>query len=52
MLLDQILVNAKKNGIMKYAVATDTIDMNAILRFYEKHGFKPFHVQLFRTDSE
>lgn len=52
MLPDQILQNARSNGIIKYVVATETKDMDSILRFYEKHGFKLFFVQLFRTDVE
>ena len=50
-LLDKIIQNAKNNGITKYAVATDTKDMKSILHFYEIHGFKPFHVELFKIDE-
>lgn len=49
-LIKKILDNAKKNGISKYAVATDTRDMKTILRFYEQQGFKPFLTYLFKID--
>ena len=50
MLLETLLMNARKNGMTKFAVATDTKDMEAILKFYTQHGFKPFHVQLFKIE--
>ena len=52
MLVEKIMEKARKNGITKFAVATDTIDMKSILHFYEKHGFKPFIVELFKIDEE
>ncbi len=51
LLIEQIMSNARKNGITRFAVSTDTKDMKSILRFYENHGFKPFHVNLFKMDQ-
>jgi hypothetical protein len=33
---------------MRFVVATVTKDMDKILNFYRRHGFKPWYVQMFK----
>ena len=47
-LLDQLLTIAEQNGIKRFNVSTVTKDMDRILRFYRRHGFKPWSVELFK----
>ena len=47
-LLEQLLAIAEQNGIKRFVVSTITKDMDRILRFYRRYGFKPWSVELFK----
>lgn len=47
-LIEQLLAIAEQNGIKRFVVSTVTKDMDRILRFYERYGFKPWYVELFK----
>jgi ribosomal protein S18 acetylase RimI-like enzyme len=47
-LLEKIFEIAEQNGINQFSLSTDTKDMTRILPFYERHGFNPWHVKLFK----
>jgi ribosomal protein S18 acetylase RimI-like enzyme len=46
-LLEQLLAIAEQNGIARFVVSTITKDMDRIMRFYQRYGFKPWFVELF-----
>jgi len=46
--LDALLEVAKQNGIQRFVVSTVTKDIDRILAFYRNHGFKPWHLELFK----
>ena len=45
-LMDRLLEVAAQNGIEKFVVATVSKDMDKVLNFYRRYGFKPWYVQL------
>jgi ribosomal protein S18 acetylase RimI-like enzyme len=47
-LLEQLLGIAEQNGIKRFHVSTVTKDMDRILRFYRRYGFRPWSVELFK----
>ncbi len=47
-LLQSLLKRAAADGIERVHVFSSTKDQDAILRFYRRHGFSPWGVQLFR----
>jgi ribosomal protein S18 acetylase RimI-like enzyme len=47
-LIEQLLATAEQNGIKRFSVSTVTKDMDRILRFYRRYGFKPWYVELFK----
>lgn len=47
-LMDRLLEVAEQNGIQRFLVATDSKDMDKVLNFYQRHGFKPWYVQMFK----
>lgn len=47
-LIEQLLAISERNGIKRFVVSTVTKDMERILRFYQRYGFKPWAVELFK----
>ncbi len=47
-LIEQLLAIAEQNGIKRFVVSTVTKDMDRILKFYRRYGFKPWYVELFK----
>jgi ribosomal protein S18 acetylase RimI-like enzyme len=47
-LVEKLLEIAGQNGIKHFFVSTVTRDMDGILNFYRGHGFKPWHMELFK----
>lgn len=47
MLLDRLLETARGDGISRFSVYSATKDVDGILAFYRRHGFKSWYVQMF-----
>lgn len=47
-LLDKILCVAKDNGIERSLVYSSTKDMESIIKFYKKHDYKTWYIQMFK----
>lgn len=47
-LLDKILEVAKENGIERSLIYSSTKDMDSITKFYKKHDYKTWYVQMFK----
>jgi ribosomal protein S18 acetylase RimI-like enzyme len=47
-LIERLLAIAAQNGIKRFVVSTVTKDMDRILRFYERYGFRPWYAELFK----
>ena len=47
-LLGAIVARARESGVERFTVFSAAHDQPGILRFYERHGFRPWGVQLFR----
>ena len=47
-LIERLLATAEQNGIKRFIVSTVTKDMEWILRFYRRYGFRPWFVELFK----
>jgi ribosomal protein S18 acetylase RimI-like enzyme len=47
-LLERLLTVAEQNGIERFVVSTVTKDMDRILKFYRRYGFRPWFVELFK----
>jgi GNAT superfamily N-acetyltransferase len=47
-LLDDLLRRSWEEGMHRSLVYSATKDLESILRFYRKHGFRSWHVRLFR----
>ncbi len=47
-LIEQLLAIAERDGIKRFVVSTVTKDMDRILKFYRRYGFKPWFVELFK----
>ena len=45
-LMERLLEIATQNGIQRFLVATVSKDMERVLNFYRRYGFKPWYVQL------
>jgi GNAT superfamily N-acetyltransferase len=48
-LVDSILAEAKSNGVSKAIVYSATKQWQDMVRFYEKHDFKMWFVQMYRS---
>lgn len=48
-LVDQLLVEAKKQGVTHALLYSATKDIRSILNFYENHGFQSWYIQMFRS---
>lgn len=47
-LLSELLKIAKENGIERSLVYSSTKETDDIMKFYKKHGFKTWYIQMFR----
>ena len=47
-LLDKILCTAKENGIERSLIYSSTKDMENIIKFYKKHDYKTWYIQMFK----
>lgn len=47
-LLKYIIQNARSKGIKKFFIYSATKDLDRILKFYRRHGFKSWCVQMYR----
>jgi ribosomal protein S18 acetylase RimI-like enzyme len=47
-LIERLLATAERDGIKRFIVSTVTKDMDRILKFYQRYGFKPWFVELFK----
>ena len=47
-LLDELLAQARQEGIQRFLVYSSSRDTDAILRFYRRHGLETWYVQMFR----
>jgi N-acetylglutamate synthase-like GNAT family acetyltransferase len=47
-LVDRLASIAKRDGIRQVLVYSASKDVDAVLKFYEDHGFKSWYVRLFR----
>jgi ribosomal protein S18 acetylase RimI-like enzyme len=48
MLADKFLDTARKDGAERAIVYSATKDLDNIVKFYKKHGFKAWYVQMFK----
>jgi ribosomal protein S18 acetylase RimI-like enzyme len=48
LLLDEILKIAKENGIERSLIYSSTKDMDSIIKFYRKHDYKTWYIQMFK----
>ena len=46
LLLDKILEVAKENGIVRSLIYSSTKDMDSIIKFYKKHDYKTWYIQM------
>jgi len=46
LLLDKILAVAKENGIDRSLIYSSTKDMDSIIKFYRKHDYKTWYIQM------
>jgi GNAT superfamily N-acetyltransferase len=47
-LLDAVLKAAKDNGIERSCLYSSSKDMDGIIRFYRKHGYGTWYIQMFK----
>ena len=47
-LIEKLLQTANENGIERSLVYSATKDIDKVMKFYKKHGFKPWFVQMYR----
>ena len=47
-LITQLLARAKEQGVAYAVLYSATKDIRGVLRFYERHGFQGWYVQMFR----
>lgn len=52
LLLGQLLGVARYAGVRRFVVGTLSVQTDQILRFYRRHGFRPWHIQFFLQDDE
>lgn len=48
LLLDKILEVAKDNGADRSLIYSSTKDMDSIIKFYKKHDYKTWYIQMFK----
>lgn len=48
LLLDKLLDVAKENGIERSLIYSSTKDMDSIIKFYKKHDYKTWYIQLYK----
>lgn len=48
LLLDKILEVAKENGIERSLIYSSTKDIDSIMKFYKKHDYKTWYIQMFK----
>ena len=48
LLLDKVLEVAKENGIERSLIYSSTKDMDSIMKFYKKHDYKTWYIQMFK----
>lgn len=48
LLLDKLLDVAKEDRIERSLIYSSTKDMNSIIKFYEKHDFKTWYIQMYK----
>lgn len=47
-LVDEVLIKARQNGVAYALLYSAVKDVSTILRFYERHGFQSWYVQMFQ----
>lgn len=47
-LIDEILDTAGQDGIDRSLIYSSTKDLDNVIKFYKKHGFKTWYVQMFK----
>ena len=47
-LIEGLLEVATQNGIQRFLVSSVSKEMDKILNFYQRHGFKPWYIQMFK----
>jgi GNAT superfamily N-acetyltransferase len=47
-MLERICDQARRDGIRKAKLYSANKDIHRIIKFYERHGFKSWHIQMFR----
>lgn len=47
MLLDRLMTSVRENGVHRFMVYSSTKDSDTITRFYRRHGFRTWYVQMF-----
>ena len=47
-LMETLLVAAEQQGIQRFLVSSVSKEMDKTLHFYRRHGFTPWHVQMFK----
>jgi GNAT superfamily N-acetyltransferase len=50
-LLERLLTVARQAGVRRFMVGTLSTQTDKILRFYRRHGFRPWHIQFFMQDG-
>jgi len=48
LLLDKLLNVVKENGIERSLIYSSTKDIDCIMRFYKKHGYKTWYIQMYK----
>lgn len=48
LLVDEILEVAKENGIERSLLYSSSKDMDSIINFYRKHGYKTWSIQMYK----
>jgi GNAT superfamily N-acetyltransferase len=48
LLLDKLLNVAKEDGINRSLIYSSTKDMDSIIKFYKKHDYKTWYIQMYK----
>lgn len=48
LLLDKLLDAAKEDGVNKSLIYSSTKDMDSIIKFYKKHDYKTWYIQMYK----
>jgi N-acetylglutamate synthase-like GNAT family acetyltransferase len=51
-LVDLLVATAKKHGINRCFIYSSVMDIDPVVSFYKKHGFKSWAVQMYRDDTK